>query len=43
MGRGAYMGVGKEFDVSLDVAKAAAELLCNLYCATLEEVEAQDA
>ena len=44
MGRGEYMGVGKDFDVSIAVAKASAERLCNLYCATLEEVEAaQDA
>ncbi len=41
MGRGEYMGVGKEFDVSLDVAESAAESaaerLCRLYDAVLEK------
>lgn len=37
MGRGEYMGVGKEFDVSLDAAEAAAKRLCRLYDAVLEK------
>jgi hypothetical protein len=37
MGRGEYMGVGKEFDVSLDVAESAADRLCRLYDAVLEK------
>ena len=37
MGRGEYMSVGKEFDVSLDVAESAADRLCRLYDAVLEK------
>jgi hypothetical protein len=37
MGRGEYMAVGKEFDVTLEVAEKSAERLCRIYQAVLEK------